>query len=71
MPSGSVIFTYIKTEKGWSYLCAVMDLYLYSRKIVGHLSSVKFEGKNGKSQCYSFSKIFLRCERGPCRISWK
>ena len=26
--------TYIRTGKGWSYLCAVMDLY--SRKIVGH-----------------------------------
>jgi len=26
--------TYIRTKKGWGYLCAVMDLY--SRKIVGH-----------------------------------
>lgn len=26
--------TYIRTSKGWAYLCAVMDLY--SRKIVGH-----------------------------------
>ena len=26
--------TYIRTSKGWVYLCAVMDLY--SRKIVGH-----------------------------------
>jgi len=26
--------TYIRTGKGWAYLCAVMDLY--SRKIVGH-----------------------------------
>ncbi len=25
---------YIRTEKGWAYLCAIMDLY--SRKIVGH-----------------------------------
>lgn len=26
--------TYIRTQKGWGYLCTVMDLY--SRKIVGH-----------------------------------
>lgn len=26
--------TYIRTRKGWGYLCTVMDLY--SRKIVGH-----------------------------------
>lgn len=26
--------TYIRTKKGWGYLCTVMDLY--SRKIVGH-----------------------------------
>jgi len=26
--------TYVRTEKGWAYLCAIMDLY--SRKIVSH-----------------------------------